>query len=137
MLLMRHPPVLPVITVRQPYASLIVMGVKDIENRSWPTRYRGVLGIHAGTILAKDIPPSVKNHFPGGEGYEDLPRGALLGTVTLVECDRGPHPSPWAIPGQWHWQLADAAQFEAPYACKGARGLWHLELGPDLIKALR
>lgn len=37
-----------VITVHQPFASLIVAGFKDVENRSWGTEYRGPLYIHAG-----------------------------------------------------------------------------------------
>jgi hypothetical protein len=36
------------ITVTQPYASSIVYGGKDIENRSWYTHYRGPVAIHAG-----------------------------------------------------------------------------------------
>lgn len=35
------------LTVRQPWAWLLVNGHKDIENRSWPTKYRGPLLIHA------------------------------------------------------------------------------------------
>lgn len=36
------------ITVRQPWASLIAAGVKTIETRSWSTKYRGPLAVHAG-----------------------------------------------------------------------------------------
>lgn len=36
------------LTIRQPWASLIALGVKHIETRSWSTRYRGPLAIHAG-----------------------------------------------------------------------------------------
>lgn len=36
------------LTIRQPWASLIAAGVKTIETRSWSTRYRGPLAIHAG-----------------------------------------------------------------------------------------
>ena len=37
-----------VLTVRQPWASLISLGVKQIETRSWSTSFRGPLAIHAG-----------------------------------------------------------------------------------------
>jgi len=37
-----------VLTVRQPYASLLVSGIKDVENRSRRTNYRGTVLIHAG-----------------------------------------------------------------------------------------
>jgi len=36
-----------IISIRQPWAALIVSGIKDVENRTWPTRYRGQLLIHA------------------------------------------------------------------------------------------
>jgi hypothetical protein len=45
-----------VLTVRQPYASLIIYGGKDVENRSQPTRFRGRLYIHAGAALHDDAP---------------------------------------------------------------------------------
>ncbi len=42
------------ITIRQPWASLVALGVKTVETRSWHTRYRGPLAIHAGLqTLAK------------------------------------------------------------------------------------
>ena len=41
------------ISIRQPFASLIVAGVKDIENRSWPTNYRGPVLIHAAQKVDK------------------------------------------------------------------------------------
>lgn len=37
-----------VLTIRQPFATLIVLGIKHIENRAWQTPYRGALAIHAG-----------------------------------------------------------------------------------------
>jgi hypothetical protein len=39
------------LSVRQPWAWAIVSGYKDVENRSWPTNYRGTLFIHAGQRL--------------------------------------------------------------------------------------
>jgi|ERR1700687_42153 len=58
------------ISIRQPWASLIVSGAKDVENRTWPTRYRGTVLIHASLradhVTGDDIarrfgvpPPSV------------------------------------------------------------------------------
>lgn len=39
------------ITIKQPWASLIAAGIKDIENRDWNTRYRGPVLIHAGKSI--------------------------------------------------------------------------------------
>jgi hypothetical protein len=43
-----------ILTVRQPWASLIVAGLKDVENRPWNTKYRGRLGIHAAIRFNQD-----------------------------------------------------------------------------------
>src|SRR6267378_3713180 len=42
-----------IISIRQPWASLIVSGVKDVENRTWSTRYRGPVLIHASRTADK------------------------------------------------------------------------------------
>lgn len=41
------------LSIRQPYAWLIVNGFKDIENRDWPTKFRGRVLIHAGATYPK------------------------------------------------------------------------------------
>jgi hypothetical protein len=38
---------LPYLSVKQPWASLLIASVKRCENRTWTTKYRGWLGIHA------------------------------------------------------------------------------------------
>jgi hypothetical protein len=42
------------LSIRQPWASLIVAGLKPVENRSWRVRYRGPLLIHAGQRVDVD-----------------------------------------------------------------------------------
>jgi hypothetical protein len=51
----------------------------------------------------------------------ELPSGATLGTVELVDCVRDAD-SPWAEPGEWHWLLADPRPVPVP--CRGSLGLW-------------
>jgi hypothetical protein len=50
-----------VISIRQPWASLIVIGAKDVENRTWPTRYRGPVLIHASQ-RADDVSSDAIEH---------------------------------------------------------------------------
>lgn len=94
------------ITIRQPWASLIAAGVKTIETRSWSTKYRGPLAIHAGkhndgsffpcayingTVF--DHPRVVNRRtlrLPSGvevphPGIESWPRGAVVATCTLTD----------------------------------------------------
>ena len=44
-----------VLTIREPWASLIVNGYKKYEFRSWKTNYRGKLLIHAGINIEKNM----------------------------------------------------------------------------------
>jgi hypothetical protein len=43
--------IMRIITIKQPWAHLIVAGTKNIENRNWPTNYRGPVLVHAGVAL--------------------------------------------------------------------------------------
>ncbi len=49
------------ISIHQPWADLIVFGHKDIENRSWTTRYRGRMLIHAGLTVDRDAVLDVRD----------------------------------------------------------------------------
>lgn len=76
------------LTVRQPWAWLLVNGHKDIENRSWKTKYRRPLMIHAAQQRAVDYAALIKElrrrhriHIPA-----DLPTGRIVGIVTIVDC---------------------------------------------------
>ena len=79
-----------VIVIRQPWAWLIVNGYKDIENRSWRTRYRGTLLIQASA----NLPPKGKLEedmgFARRRGVKDLPEefetGGIIGMAELKDC---------------------------------------------------
>lgn len=79
-----------VLSILQPWATLAVMGYKKIETRSWNTKYRGPLLIHASKKKIKvqegmyelfselgDIPGFMDN-------YKDLPYGEIIGKVNLA-----------------------------------------------------
>lgn len=92
------------ITLHQPWATLMAIGAKRIETRSWSTQHRGPLAIHAAKALpayAKracyDLPPSmwqalgwpVVGAWTDVEaGIRQLPVGAIVATVVLVGCVR-------------------------------------------------
>lgn len=52
------------ITIWQPWASLIACGAKRYETRSWPTKYRGPIAIHAAAVK---VPQVLRKLFPTGE----------------------------------------------------------------------
>lgn len=87
------------LTIRQPWASLIAHGVKTIETRSWSTKYRGPLAIHAGRARPPvidfgrwSVPPVVDALCEWGQEGErpllrriDMPLGAVVTTCTLAD----------------------------------------------------
>lgn len=100
------------LSIRQPWAWLIVNGYKDIENRSWRTKYRGPVLIHAAkgmtrneyeeacrtvvdVLAAIDIPD-----------FEALERGGIVGVAEIVDCV-DTSTSPWYM-GEKGFVLANA-----------------------------
>lgn len=75
------------LTIRQPWAEWIIAGEKDVENRTWSTSHRGLLGIHAGRSVA-----ALREMGLDPAGFV---LGALVGVVELVDIVRN-HPSRWA-----------------------------------------
>lgn len=81
-----------VLSLLQPWASLVVLGHKKIETRSWNTKYRGELLIHAsmgkkkeGISLFNESKSSfLYNSEFGGIAFNDLPFGAIIGKVNLI-----------------------------------------------------
>lgn len=69
-----------VLTIKEPWASLIIEGYKKYEFRSWKTTYRGKILIHAGLNIEKDMLERFKD-------YElNCIKGAIIGEAELVDC---------------------------------------------------
>lgn len=69
-----------VLTVKEPWASLIINGYKMYEFRSWKTSYRGKILIHAGKSIEK-------NNLDLFNGYNlDYSFGYIIGEVELEDC---------------------------------------------------
>lgn len=108
-----------IISVRQPWAWAIIHAGKDLENRSWPTKVRGRVLIHAGMHRATDADREEVLSILGGPGirrsaewldaalgvgvagartrWDALsmqPRGGIVGSVEIVDCVTE-HTSPW------------------------------------------
>jgi len=129
------------ISVRQPWAWLIVQGYKDVENRTWATRYRGPIFIHAGKQLDWEGLAWVEKTWAviGGKlrtryGFYwprqriiDLPRefplGGIVGIAEIVDCVRESR-SPW-FKGPWGIVLANAREVGF-WACPGRRKIWEM-----------
>lgn len=125
------------LTIQQPFALAIMKGIKRIELRSWDTKYRGRLYIHAG---AKKISGDLKNWKFLDMKKESFVYGAVLGYVTLFDVvhlnlknylkynhyNKGGLGT-WSI-GMYGWILEDPVLFENPIPYKGQLGLYTLHL---------
>ncbi|WP_339889815.1 ASCH domain-containing protein [uncultured Flavobacterium sp.] len=90
------------LSIKQPWASLIAHGIKDIENRTWKTHFRGRIYIHAS---AKDFgslsqalnqqqwDKTIQNW--NSDYFPDRPLSAIIGEVDIIDCVIN-HPSIWA-----------------------------------------
>ncbi|MDR0535181.1 MAG: ASCH domain-containing protein [Puniceicoccales bacterium] len=115
---------LPALAIRQPYAWLVVNGIKDIENRSRRTHHRGKVLIHASLNedLLFDDSLAALSIRAGIELPESYDIGGIVGVAEIVGCERR-HESDWKNPSSWGWVLANARPL--PFRpCKGALGFF-------------
>lgn len=98
------------LSIRQPWAWLIIHGGKDVENRTWHTKLRGRFLVHAAQGMTRqeytdaaafaDLECSVK--IPS---FNELQRGGIIGSVELVDSVHTSD-SPWYM-GQKAFVLRD------------------------------
>lgn len=119
----QQPRIYSTLTIRQPWADLILCGIKDVENRSWPTSFRGQLLIHtAKRVEWEAVDYLMHEHgFVFPEAYR--PRtGAILGTVELTDCV-SEHNSPF-FNGPYGFVLSKPRLFRNPVDYRGQLGIF-------------
>lgn len=111
------------LSIQQPWAWLITMGHKPVENRDWPTRVRGVIGIHAGQKFDHEGYAWVRRTFPhlvmpAPEAFE---RGGIVGRAIITDCVEQMD-SPWFF-GAYGFVLERGCPL--PFqACRGQLGFF-------------
>jgi hypothetical protein len=121
---------IPALTICQPWAWLIADGIKRVENRSWETRYRGALWIHAGKSR-KMLAVAGELRDAGFDVPDDLEFGAIVARVQVVDCvpyDEARlfgdlRSDPFAS-GPYCWVLTRVERLPRPVECVGALSLW-------------
>lgn len=133
------------LTIKQPWASLIAHGIKDIENRTWRTHFRGKIYIHASTLLKKEYLADMfskeqfnflkENEFL--ENIKNVKLQSIIGEVEIIDCVIN-HESIWAEQtfypqdGEayqqkpiYNWVLSNAVLYQKPiFNVKGALSFW-------------
>jgi hypothetical protein len=125
------------LTIIQPFAELIAMREKLVENRTWYTAHRGPLAIHAGkgTSYANQSVEQL------ARGYDINPKtlayGAIIATADLIDCIKfenarklsDTHALGWVknhthANGPYCWVLGNIRPLSQPIYTRGALGLW-------------
>jgi hypothetical protein len=137
----------------QPWATLVAIGENSIETRSWGTRYRGPLAIHAAKGFPRDARELVRlspfRQALARHGYPDaaaLPLGAVIAVAALDDVMRfdrkslsevrsrarrgelPPHEADFGdfSPGRYGWILKEVRPLSEPIPARGMLGLWEL-----------
>lgn len=111
------------LSIRQPWAWLVVNGYKDLENRDWYSPFRGEFWIHTGKRFDMHGWEWVCNHFPGIQmpRLKTYPLGGLVGMARIVDCVDW-WDSPWFV-GDHAFLIEDATSIPfVPLA--GAQGFF-------------
>lgn len=133
------------LSIRQPWSYLICAGLKDVENRTWPTQFRGRVYVHAGLRqdyaaysdpTYRELSEEIKSLLNFDQiwdwiayGQERLPGlGAITGEVEIVDCITK-SASPWFV-GPYGFVLANPVLYEKPIPAKGRLGFWEFDNGP-------
>jgi hypothetical protein len=131
-----------VLTVKNPWAFLIIHYGKNIENRTRKTNYRGRIAIHASlksdegayqTFSTSPIANKAFNAIRERRAEIEKLNGHIIGTVEIYNCTRpeltaAANPSPWGeMDAAWHYWLKDPIALPEPIAARGMLGLWEYE----------
>lgn len=124
------------ISLWQPWASAVALGVKRVETRHWSTNYTGTLAIHAAKRWTRAEREFAEIEHTLGRLPSRLPLGALVATCTLMGCRRtedvshqlgsiermyGNYDS-----GRFAWFLTDIQALDEPIPWKGAQGFFNV-----------
>ena len=146
---MNRPDLNKAISIKQPWAYLICAGIKDVENRTWPTKYRGRVYIHAsakpvGQYFEIDVFTADQlNYLIQSKKInliEKVQLSAIIGHVDIVDCVIN-YDSIWAEqsdmfrrthsagivsnPPIYNWVLANPVLFDKPILnVKGKLSFW-------------
>lgn len=134
------------LSIKQPWASLIAHGIKDIENRTWKTHFRGRIYIHASSntkgFLALLNKQQVEDLRQKTDLEFEFTTSEIIGEVDIIDCVIN-HPSVWAERTTIHiengkmysnekptynWVLANAKLYDKPIMnVKGKLSFWELD----------
>lgn len=129
---------LKALSLTQPWATLVAIGAKTVETRSWRTSYRGPIAIHASkgypmgarvvclqepfrSVLQAEGPLQLGAIVALVQLVDVRPVELLVGCLSPQERAFGDYSA-----GRYGWVLANVQRLPVPLPCKGALGLWSI-----------
>ena len=124
------------ISLWQPWATAIAVGVKTIETRHWKTNYRGPIAIHAAKRWTRDEREFAEVEFTNGRLPKRIPLGAIVAVAVLSECK-----ATWELDseisaveriygnyslGRFGWILTNIRALPEPVPWKGKQGFFNV-----------
>ena len=120
------------LTIWQPYAQAIALGLKKFETRSWPTKHRGKIAIHASV---KSLSTELKL-LADRYNITNVSFGKIIVVADLTDCILitedfiKTQPQSELDPGNWHignyaWKLENIQILTPPQKATGKQGLWN------------
>ncbi len=119
------------LSLKQPWAELVVSGKKKIELRKWNTHFRGEFMIHASKI--SDI--NAMKRF----GFNNLPCGAIIGKAKLIDVKHYEDEKELSLDANLHlannewgsfgFLLGEVERLDKPIVAKGSLNFWNYENG--------
>ncbi len=122
-----------VLTIREPWASLIINGYKKYEFRSWKTNYRGVVLIHAGKGIDRDM------LYIADEYKINICPGEILGEVNIIDCIKVDNKFNQVLKkdnslvyhgdycDNYAWEIENVKKYDMTIPVKGKLGLWNYD----------
>ena len=113
------------ISIHGHWAAAIMDGRKKFENRTFKTKHRGRVWVHA-SLNNKPIDSSSKRLLRGL--VVPYPRGVIVGSVDVFGCVPSTSlnaSNPWVL-GPWCWLLRDPQPLKNPVPCSGQAKFWHV-----------
>lgn len=123
-----------VLTIREPWASLIINGYKKYEFRSWKTNYRGKILIHTSQKVEKEMLSRFKDY------NLNCVSGSIIGEAELTDCilvdeefNQNLRKTDNVVYGKsnhvekYAWKLENIKKYDKTIPMKGKLGLWNIE----------
>jgi len=132
------------LTLYQPYATAIAVGVKHFETRGFRPSHRGPIAIHAAKQIPKEAHDFAMSEIALGRLPKRLPLGAIVCIADLidvrpaadvaveisaVERMYGDYSN-----GRWAWKLGNVRVLQAPVCIAGKQGLWEWQVNLSSLK---